>query len=174
MMSISTTLRSGVFSHDVDGLPAVGRADDIHLVVFEQGGQREDIADIVVDDQHLAAAQDLVGAVQPFDHVLLFRGRSATTRCRNSAVSSSNRSGDWTSLRTMLLAIDLELRLFLGGQFLAGEHHDRQIAQRRLACIFSSSSKPVISGSRRSSTQQSNGDCSSSASSASRAGADGD
>ena len=31
-------------------------------------------------------------------------GSSATTRCRNSAVSSNRRSGDWTSLSTTLLA----------------------------------------------------------------------
>ena len=116
----------------LDGLAAVGGADDFHLVVFEQRGQGEDVAGVVVHHQHLAAAQHLVGVVQPLEHLLLLVGQSATTRCRNSAVSSSSRSGDWTSLRTMLLAIVLSRALLVGGELLAGEDDDRQVVQGRL------------------------------------------
>ena len=71
MMSISTTLRSGVLLMHLDRLPAVGRAEDFHVVVLEHGRQREDVARVVVDDQHLAAAQHVVRAVQPLEHLPL-------------------------------------------------------------------------------------------------------
>ena len=71
MMSISTTLRSSVGLQDVDGLPAVRRARDLHAVVLEQRRQREDVARVVVDDQHLAVAQHLVRAVQPLEQLPL-------------------------------------------------------------------------------------------------------
>ena len=71
MMSISTMLRSGVLFDDLDGLAAVGRADDLHVVIFEHGRQRKDVAGIVIDDQHLAAAQHFVATVQPLQHRLL-------------------------------------------------------------------------------------------------------
>ena len=101
-------LRSGVLLDQVDRLAAVGRADHLHLLVLEQRGQGEDVARVVVDDQHLAAAQHLVASraaarASPASS----GGRSVTTRCRNSAVSSSSRSGDCTSFSTMLLAIAL-------------------------------------------------------------------
>ena len=57
--------------NDLDGAPAVGRADHVHLVVLEQGGEREDVARVVVDHEHLAAAQDFLRAVEPLEHVLL-------------------------------------------------------------------------------------------------------
>ena len=98
-MLISECLENGL-----DGLPPVGGADDLHLLVFEQRGQRKDVAGVVVDHQHLAPAQHLVGTVQALAARCIRSGRSATTRCRNSAVSSSRRSGERTSLSTMLLA----------------------------------------------------------------------
>ena len=51
---------------------------------------------------------DFVGLVQPLQHELLRPPASlATTRCRNSAVSSNKRSGDWTSFKTTLFATAL-------------------------------------------------------------------
>ena len=68
--------------------------------------QREDVAHVVVDQQHRAADQILVGAVQPLEHALLLRRQiGRPTRCRNSAVSSSRRSGDSTPLTTTLRAM---------------------------------------------------------------------
>ena len=85
-------------------------------------------------------------------------GRSATTRCRNSAVSSSSRSGDSTPLTTTLRAMRVQLRVLLGRQLAAGEDDDRQVATAPgRPRICSSTSKPDMSGSRRSSTTQSAG-----------------
>ncbi len=97
-------------------------------------------------------------SVEPCSRSIILRlssGRSAITRCRNSAVSSSSRSGDCTSLSTMLLATvrsrassspvsSLPVKTTIGMSRSAGS-----------ACSRSSSSKPLMSGSRRSTTQQS-------------------
>ena len=67
--------------------------------------QREDVARVVVHDEHLAAARARRSSRAAARASAACRpGRSATTRCRNSAVSSNSRSGDCTSLSTMLLA----------------------------------------------------------------------
>ena len=50
--------------------PLVAR-QHLHLLILEHARQREDVARIVVDDQHLAAAQHLVRAVQPLEHLPL-------------------------------------------------------------------------------------------------------
>ena len=159
MMSISTTLDVGVLWIMLDRLPAVRRADDLHLLVLEQRREREDVARVVVDDEHLAAAagrRSTRGAGRASS--LLGSGRSATTRWRKSAVSSNSRSGDCTSLRTTLLATVLQPRLLVAGQLLAGEHDDRDVAQRRLGLDaleqLEAASCPAAA---RSTTQQSNG-----------------
>ncbi len=81
----------------------------------------------------LRPRSDLVRPVQPFEHLLLRLGADRrSTRCRNSAVSSSSRSGDCTSLSTMLLATVLSRASSSPRQLLAGEDDDRHVAQRRL------------------------------------------
>src|SRR5579885_3402618 len=50
-------------------------------------------------------------------------GRSVIMRCKNSAVSSSSRSGDSTPLTTML-------RVLFGRQFAAGKNNDRDFGKR--------------------------------------------
>ena len=83
-------------------------------------------------------------------------GRSVITRCRNSAVSSSSRSGERTPFSTMLFA-------FWRSSVSSAVDSSRPVnttigVSRSLAsCWISvSSSKPDMSGRRRSSTTQSN------------------
>ena len=78
-------------------------------------------------------------------------GRSAITRCRNSAVSSSRRSGDSTPLMTTLFARLAQLRVLVGAEFLAGEHDDRHVVQRRLApgCARAGRSRSCRAGAGR-------------------------
>ncbi len=49
---------------DIDGFATVVRRDDIHLMLFEDTGQGEDVARIVVDDQNLLVDQQLVRLMQ--------------------------------------------------------------------------------------------------------------
>ena len=151
-------LRSGVLLDQLDRLPAVGRADHLHVLVLEQRGQREDVARVVVDDQHLAAAQHLVRAVQPLEHLLLL-----LRQVGDDAVQEQRRLVEQPLGRLHVLEHDalghrpaaalsssavssLPVKTTTGTSRSAGS-----------ACIRSSSSKPVMSGRRRSSTQQSNG-----------------
>ncbi len=148
----------GLVLDDLDGLPAVGGADDLHLVVLEQGGEGEDVAGVVVDDQHLASARGsrwTRGAGRA--SCCFASGRSATTRWRKRAVSSRSRSGDCTSLSTMLLAMVLSRASSSAERSLPVKTTTGTSRRAGSACTLSSSSKPLMSGSRRSSTQQSNG-----------------
>ena len=56
-------------------------------------------------------------------------GRSVTILCRNSAVSSSRRSGDSTPLTTIERAMVCKRRVFLRRQFPAGEYDNRQFGE---------------------------------------------
>ena len=59
-------------------------------------------------------------------------GRSVTTRCRNSAVSSSRRSGDSTPFHHDAARHGVQLGVFLRRQFAAGEHHHRHVGEVRV------------------------------------------
>ena len=64
MMSIRTTSTSGCACSAADRIAAVVVRDDHHVVILEHARQREDVADVVVDDQHLLALQHFVRVVQ--------------------------------------------------------------------------------------------------------------
>ena len=110
---------------------------------------------MVVSAKMLRASSSTTSALRPrntslelcrrVEHLAAWlRADSATTRCRNSAVSSNSRSGDCTSLSTMLLASVRKLFFLLGGQFLAGENHDRHVAQGPVRpAFFPATSKPA-------------------------------
>src|SRR6516164_2865131 len=52
---------------EVDGFLPVGSSDHLHVVTLEQTVEREDVADVVIDHQHLAPAQGLIALVQRLD-----------------------------------------------------------------------------------------------------------
>ena len=96
-------------------------------------------------------AQHFVRAVQPLEHLPLgFR------QVGDDAMEEQRRLVEQPLRRLHVLQHDAlrhrsQPRLLVGGQLLAGEHHDRQCrASDGVACIRSSSSKPLMSGSRRS------------------------
>ena len=87
MMSMSTMSMSGFVLQDADGVAAVVGGHDHHVVFFQHGRQGEDVAHVVVDDQHLLAGQQLVGIVQVEQQLpLVLPGRLATSRCRKKVV----------------------------------------------------------------------------------------
>ena len=55
----------------LDPVPAVLGEDDLHAVRLEHGGEREDVAHVVVDDQHLLALEHRLGAVELLEHAPL-------------------------------------------------------------------------------------------------------
>ena len=90
------------------------------------------LRDVVVDDQHLAAEQRLVASRAASRASAAWPAADRRpTRCRNSAVSSSSRSGDCTPLSTMLLRHCCAARASSScSRSSPGEHHDRHVAQR--------------------------------------------
>ena len=48
---------SGRRLEHLDALAAVLGEDDLHAVLLERARQREDVAHVVVDDEHLAAVE---------------------------------------------------------------------------------------------------------------------
>ena len=125
-------LKSGVLSMSSIACAAVGRADHLHLLVLEQRGQREDVARVVVDHQHLAAAQHFVGAVQPLEHRLLLRRQVGDDAVQEQRRLVEQPLGRLHVLQDDALGHRLELRLLVGGQLLAGEDDHGHVGQRRL------------------------------------------
>ena len=74
-MSISTIATFGRRLEQVDRLAAGRRRQHLHAAPLQHAAQREDVARVVVDEQHRLADQILVGAVQPLEHALLFGGQ---------------------------------------------------------------------------------------------------
>ena len=68
MTSISTTSMSGVSLEHVDAVAPVLGVEHVHLVTLQHARQREDVADVVVDDQRLAAGQRRIELVQLLEH----------------------------------------------------------------------------------------------------------
>ncbi len=93
MMSISTMSICGSAATMADGLAAVVGPDDVHAVLFQHGGQREDVAHVVVDDQHLLAGQRPAGLVHAR------RGRCAAPRDMRAGIAGAARAAPWSSSR---------------------------------------------------------------------------
>ena len=72
-MSISTIATSGVDSSSLDGLTSGVGGQHIHTAALQNAAEREDVAHVIVDDQHLLADQRLIGAVQAVKHCCFSR-----------------------------------------------------------------------------------------------------
>ncbi len=64
--------------------PALG-GDDDHLVALEEAGRGEDVANVVVNDEHFAACEDDIGLMQALEDFPLldgeFRGVAVQPEC---------------------------------------------------------------------------------------------
>ena len=117
----------------LDGVLTAGGAYHVHVLVFEQGCEREDVAGVVIDHQHFAAAQNFHRAMQPFQHGLLLRRQIG-----DDPVEEQRSLVQQPFRRTHILQNDalghrLELCLFGGGQVPTSEDDHRHGRQRRLS-----------------------------------------
>ena len=60
-----------VFVQEIDGILAGLGRHDAHVLTLQDARQREDIPDIVVDDEHLAPGQSLVAVVKALENMPL-------------------------------------------------------------------------------------------------------
>ena len=88
-----------------DRLAAGRGGKNFHAASFQHTAQREDVAGVVVHQQRGLTDQILVGTVEFLQMRCFSIGNSVITRCKNSDVSSSRRSGEFTPFTTMLRAI---------------------------------------------------------------------
>jgi hypothetical protein len=68
----TTSTPALVSSFWIASLPVSGR-DDVHALALQHARDREDVPDVVVDDEHLLAGEHLVGRVEPLDPLALLR-----------------------------------------------------------------------------------------------------
>ena len=116
--------------------------DDLDAVLLERAGQREDVAHVVVDDQHLAALPARRRSCADRMILLIGSGSLAIDRCRNRAVSSSSCSGESMSLTMQSSNAPVAAAVSSASQVLPGVDDDRQVARRPGAAMRSISSKP--------------------------------
>ena len=113
-------------------LAAVLGVHHVDAVLLQRAGQREHVADVVVDDQDpLARGTQLGRRAAGSSSRPASSGRRASARCRNSAVSSSRRSG--ASRRRVdgeRVGVAASAASPRAGQRAAGVDDDRRCAQR--------------------------------------------
>jgi hypothetical protein len=115
-------------------------------VPLEQARQREDVADVVVDDQHFLRDQRLVALVEAFEHTLL-RGR----KIGDDAVQEERRLveqplGRLHAFQNDALRHLAQLRFFVLRELATGENDDRISRSCGSFCTSRSSSNPEMSG----------------------------
>ena len=116
----------------LDRLLAGGRGQHAHAAALEHAAQREDVARIVVDEQHRAADQVLVGAVQPLQHPLLLGRQVGDHPVQEQRRLVEQALGRFDALDDDAARHGVQLRVLLGRQLAAGEHDDRNVGEARV------------------------------------------
>src|SRR5438105_9350334 len=123
----------GVLAERLEALAPVLGEEHLHPVRLEDARQGEDVPDVVVDDQDLAACEDRLRAVQLLEHPPL-AGREP----RLDAVQEERRLveeplGRGRVLDDDRLRVAAQARLLAPRQLLAGVDDDRQLAEALVA-----------------------------------------
>ena len=129
----------------------------VHPVRLQRARQREDVAHVVVDDQHLAARQHGVGLVQLLEHPPALG--AAAPPAAGAGAAPSRRAAARASAASLTMidsGVALQARLLAPGQRLAGvdDHRHVAVALVGLDALEQLRSRSP-SGSLRSSTMQS-------------------
>src|SRR5690242_6846601 len=116
----------------IDRVLAVLGERDAHAVIIEHGRQREDVSNIIIDDEHVLAGEDGVGVVQALEHAPL-----VLRQLRFDSVQEQRRLVEQT-FRTLHVLDDdrvsetAQPRLLLLRELLARVDDDRQVTYRRI------------------------------------------
>ena len=108
----------------LDAGAAVLRVDGLQVTVFQDAGQCEDVAQIVVDNQHLAAGQHGIGFADLIQRLLLFDTQDAQRpmQQKHGFIQQALNGGgvaDRAGAGAAVNRRDLLVRQFAG----AGDHH---------------------------------------------------
>ena len=107
------------------------RRQHLHAAAFKHAGEREDVADVIVDDQHLLANQVLVGPVQSLERVALGLGQVGhhTVQEQRGFVEQTVRR--FHALDDDAARQHAQARVLIRRKLFPGEHDDREVAQFR-------------------------------------------
>ena len=75
MMSINTTSMSRRILQNLDRIPAGFRRQDMHIISLQHARESENIANVVIHDQHLAAIEHRIVFVELLQHLPLRLGK---------------------------------------------------------------------------------------------------
>ncbi len=112
-----------------DRVIAGGRRQHAHAAAFQHAAEREDVARIVVDEEHRLADEILVRAVQLLEHALFFRRQIADHAMQEQRRLVEQALGRFDALDDDAARHRVELRILLGRELAAGEDDDRQIGE---------------------------------------------
>ena len=115
----------------------------------------KDVAHVVVDHQHFAAGQRIVGPVQAVEHFLLGLGQVGDHAMQEERGLVEQALGRFDVLDHDAAGKRVQLHVFFRGEFAAGEDDHGQILELGRVAELLKTSKPDMSGRRRSSTTQS-------------------
>ena len=128
---------SGCRFQQGDRLAAGRRGQHVHAATLEHADEREDVARVVVDQQHLAADQILVGAGEPVEHALLLLRQFRDDPMQEQRRFVEQALGRFDALDHDAARHGVQLGILLGRQLPAGEHHDGNFRQGdiRRGCV---------------------------------------
>ena len=162
MMSISTTSTSGrARRSSVERVAARSRPRrTVHAVPLEDARQREDVADVVVDDQHLLArerrvARSCSASSMPALAPAAASRRRGAGRGRSSSRSRSERARVACTIDGLRELARSALVVRAARSRRACRRRSGSVSPRRARASRSTSSTPSMSGSPRSTTTQS-------------------
>ncbi|MND85011.1 hypothetical protein D3C80_769180 [compost metagenome] len=110
----------------LDGLAAVAADFDDRALVFQRAGQGEDVAHVVVHQQHLAALEYLVAAARGLEHALALVGQlrlDLVQEQRHFVEQALRRAGALDDDRARVLE---QVGFFFAGQVAPGIHDHRR------------------------------------------------
>ena len=128
-MSMRTIARSGRGFDGGDGFASSAGGQDRHAATFQHAGEGEDIADVVVDDEHLAAEKRFVGLVQAVEHALLVRRQVGHHAMQEQRGFIQQPLGRFDIFDHHAARQHVQAGILFGAEFAAGEHHHRQVLQ---------------------------------------------
>ena len=142
---------TGRVLEQLDRLEAGAGGEHLHAAALEHAAEREDVADVVVDHQHLPPDQVIIGSVQALEQCLLLGRQVGDHAVEEERRLVQQPLGRLDSLHHDAPGEGMQARVLLGGEFLAGEDHHRQVTQssRRRGCAPAPRSRTCRAGGGR-------------------------
>ena len=101
----------------------------MHAAPLQHARQGEDVAGVVIDQQHGATDEILVGAVEPLEHALLLDGQVGDDAMQEQRGFVEQALRRFDPFHHDAARHGVQLGVFLRRQFAAGEHDHRHVGE---------------------------------------------